>query len=254
MARFVFATRQMHIACDLGCVAVSTRPDPASATVQIGGVVLDRKKAFTEAATYVSGTGTYAYPAYDSYEAGSDPDHLSDGDLLAPVLLNVRPSVKAFYSLQRIRPELEEWLAGISVNKRLEDVDDADLKWLGKLFSLVDPELPGVRGTTLAKVMHRKRPNFVPLYDQFVWHTYVAAPTKRVPRKKRRSWADFIPLLAHAMQEDLHREASWFDDIAGTAYGPSITRLRALDIVAWRAGKDLAVPGHHVGDTRLVGA
>lgn len=218
---------------------MSTCPDAMSATVQIGGVLLDRKMAFSKAATYLSGTGTYSYPAYDTYEAGSDPHHLSDGDLLAPVLLNVRPSVNAFYSLQSIRPALDDWLAGVPVDQRLEEADDSHLEQLGELFSLIDPELPGVRGTTLAKVMHRKRPNFVPLYDQFVWHTYVAAPTKRVSRATRRSWAAFITLLAHEMQEDLHREGAWFDDIAGSATGPSITRLRALDIVAWRAGKEL---------------
>lgn len=37
-----------------------------------------------------------------------------------------------------------------------------------------------------------------------------------------------------------HRESVVVEHhIAGAASGPSITRLRALDIVAWRAGKEL---------------
>ncbi len=40
----------------------------------------------------------YAYPAYDRYaEATNDPLLLTDGDLLAPVLLNVRLSIRSFY-------------------------------------------------------------------------------------------------------------------------------------------------------------
>ncbi len=52
----------------------------------------------------------YAYPAYDTYDSGSGPFELNDGDLLAPALLNAAPTVRAFYSLQRVRPQLIEAL------------------------------------------------------------------------------------------------------------------------------------------------
>jgi len=59
-----------------------------------------------------TGSAPYAYPAYDRYaEDTNDPLLLTDGDLLAPVLLNVRLSIRSFYALQRSRPELHKALA-----------------------------------------------------------------------------------------------------------------------------------------------
>lgn len=80
----------------------------SAASVQIGGASLSRSAAFSAARDYLSGEGGYAYPAYDTYDSGSDPDRVSDADLLAPVLLNVSPSITAYYSLQGLRSQLEE--------------------------------------------------------------------------------------------------------------------------------------------------
>jgi hypothetical protein len=52
----------------------------------------------------------FAYPAYDKLQTGSVPDKLNDGDLLAPAMLNAAVGVAGLYSLQRIRPQLEEAL------------------------------------------------------------------------------------------------------------------------------------------------
>jgi len=53
----------------------------------------------------------YAYPAYDTFDAGSKPDEVNDGDLLAPRMLNAAPTIAAFYSLQRIRRPLRRMLS-----------------------------------------------------------------------------------------------------------------------------------------------
>ena len=53
----------------------------------------------------------YAFPAYDCYDGGTaEPDRLTDGDLLAPGLLNVPVKIRSFYGLQRVRGRLEEAL------------------------------------------------------------------------------------------------------------------------------------------------
>jgi hypothetical protein len=93
-------------------------------------------------------------------------------------------------------------------------------------------------GTTLAKIMHRKRPAFVPLYDSNIWRCYVEAPGAPVPQNSRRTWREFFQLLGEAMIEDLTREREWLDEIADLAAGPvPVTPLRALDIIGWRAGQ-----------------
>ena len=54
-----------------------------------------------------TGSAPYAYPTYERYaEETNDPLLLTDGDLLAPVLLNVRLSIRSFYALQHSRLEL----------------------------------------------------------------------------------------------------------------------------------------------------
>lgn len=208
--------------------------------LKIGGVALDRQEAFDAGKRYFDGTGAYAYPAYDAYDGGAGPWRLSDGDLLAPVLLNVRTSIAAYYSLTRVRPILEDWLQGVAVDACLADADDASLNRLGDLFSLLDEGLPGVGGATMAKVMHRKRPNFVPLYDRYVWWAYVGAEAAPIARDRRRTWAELMLLLSDAMRSDMHRERSWIDAVARTASKPPVTPLRALDVVAWRAGKTVS--------------
>ena len=46
-----------------------------------------------------------------------------------------------------------------------------------------------------------------------------------------------MPLLGAAMIEDLRREADYLAEVVAMATNPVITSLRALDIVAWQAGR-----------------
>ncbi len=63
-------------------------------------------------------------PAYDRYDSGNkEPDRLNDADLLAPVLLNVRLSVRSFYGLQRVRAQLEEGWAHPDLALPLEQLN-----------------------------------------------------------------------------------------------------------------------------------
>jgi hypothetical protein len=212
--------------------------------VRIGGLVVDRAHAQDRAREYLSGTSGYAYPAYDGMDGG-DPFRLTDGDLLAPALLNVTVRLPAFYSLTRARPHLENWLSNVPVDAQLAEAGPADLDLLGDLFAVLDDgAVPGVAGTTLAKVMHRKRPAFIPLHDKFVRRCYVGDEPYPVPKPRgRRTWAAYIRLLGEVVAEDLRREQEWFAAVAGMATGPAVTSLRALDIVAWRAGREAAA-GH----------
>ncbi len=210
--------------------------------LRIGGIVVDRGKALAHARRYLTdGTG-WAYPAYDAYERDRAAGPLTDPDLLAPVLLNVsRMRIKTYEALQAKREELDEHLARIPLSLNLIDADAADLAVLGGMFAVLDgPGVWGARGTVLAKVLHRKRPRFVPLYDEQVRAVYQVgpdAPVKPPPRRTRRTWRDFVVLYAEAVREDLRREADTWAEIAALAPDPPITPLRALDIVAWKAGQ-----------------
>ena len=209
-------------------------------TIRIGGVDIDRESARRAAAQYLAARGhRFGYPAYDAFDSGAGPFRIGDGDLLTPVLLNVAVSVKHFYSLADLRGELEAWLLRVPLDARLIDASDAELALLGELFAVLDTgdRRPYLRGSVLAKVMHRKRPGFVPMYDRHVDHCYRGAPGAPISRVTGRPWAEFLPMLGRAMIEDLRREAVYLSEVVAMATAPVITPLRALDIVAWQAGR-----------------
>jgi len=60
--------------------------------LRVGGALIERDRAIDWAREYLTGSAAWAYPAYDAYQARSDPDAIEDADLLAPVLLNVTGS------------------------------------------------------------------------------------------------------------------------------------------------------------------
>jgi hypothetical protein len=213
--------------------------------VRVGGALIDRDKAVGWARTYLTehqiGRAVWAYPAYDTYRRGyDDPYRVDDADLLAPALLNVnRITLPAFYALQAQRDRLQDWLLEIPREADLTDADDRDLEPLRMLFGVLDdPGIPDVRGTILAKILHRKRPGFIPLYDEHIRWCYQDAERAPVPMRPGRPWGEFFVALAKAMRTDLQDQHDTWADIADLAPDPPITVLRALDIVGWRAGRD----------------
>ena len=179
----------------------------------------------------------YAWPYYDFFASGSMKDELNDGDLLAPLLLNVNPRIHGFAALQESVPLLAQRLAVVADDIDLADATDTEIQSVGELFKVLDERrLLGVSGTTLSKVLHRKRPRLVPLHDRFVNEAYVP---DRVARRTNRPWSEYIKLLMYAMRDDLNREVDAWDRIVAVA--PSehgrLTRLRALDIISWSRGK-----------------
>lgn len=212
----------------------------ANSSIRIGGVDIDRDRARNAAAQYLAAVGhRFGYPAYDAFDSGAGAFRVGDGDLLTPVLLNVPVSVKTFYSLTDLREQLDGWLLGVPADARLIDAGPAELALLGELFSVLDAgqRRPHIRGSVLAKVMHRKRPAFVPLYDRHVDHCYRGAEGAPITRDTKRQWSEFMPLLGKAMIEDLRRERDYLSEVMAMAKNPVITQLRALDIVAWQAGR-----------------
>lgn len=146
--------------------------------------------------------------------------------------------IKTYEALQAKRAELDDHLTRIPLDLDLTDADADDLAVLGEMFAVLDGRgVWGAQGTVLAKVLHRKRPRFVPLYDEQVRSVYQDGHDAPVMRRPGRTWRDFVVLYAAAVQKDLRREADLWAEITALATDPPITPLRALDIVAWWAGQ-----------------
>lgn len=209
--------------------------------LRVGGAEVDTGDAREWVRQYLNGSrGQYGYPSYDGYRTNDDPNRLADGDLLAPVLLNVRMKISSFADLCARRDDLESALTVVPLDIDLTDADDGALTSVGRLFAVLDSELRprSVLGTTLAKVLHRKRPRLVPLYDKNVSRVYQDGEAAPLPVVVGRPWPEFMRLLAGFMRDDLNRAPDIWDELRALTPegGPPISRLRALDIVAWNLG------------------
>jgi len=216
------------------------------ADVQIGGRTVDYDRATRWIDVYFDAKANrvarkpYAYPAYDGLITGSGPEELNDGDLFAPTALNAAPTIAALYSLQSVRDDLEAGLGQVPTDLTLEAaVADGTLEnRLGNLVSVRDRDggLRGVRLTTLLKVLHRKRPLFIPLYDQFVKMCYVGPkPAFPIPSRSRSTTAAYAIRLAQLMCRDM--ESPTFARVAGAA-PTDVSPLRVLDVLAWRLSRE----------------
>ncbi|MGZ6827639.1 MAG: DUF6308 family protein, partial [Mycobacteriales bacterium] len=92
-----------------------------------------------------------------------------------------------------------------------------------------------VRGTIVSKVLHRKRPDLVPIYDSRIFEAYTAPGV--LPRTLDRAWQEFMRLLCTQMRADLQAEHDAFTELQLLAEeaGSPVTKLRILDILVWRA-------------------
>ncbi|MFJ9889494.1 DUF6308 family protein [Streptomyces sp. NPDC091287] len=202
---------------------------------------------FDEAANRAAAVAKYgrpfAYPAYDRMATGSGRDDLNDGDLISPLLLNAGPTITAFYSLQSVLPSLLSGLAAVPPHLTLQSAvcDGRHRKLIEGLIGALDaPErIPGVGLTTLTKILHRKRPLFIPLFDRRVKACYLGLGD-RYPMHpvSGRTDTTFFSTLAECMVDDIVRQPNhWAALKAEAPEGTSL--LRVVDVVAWNLGTDI---------------
>jgi Family of unknown function (DUF6308) len=180
---------------------------------------------------YLDARNGYAFPAYDRLVTNGSAA-LVDGDLLAPTLLGAHVDPGRFALLQEMLPRL----TGVAdlPDVALGDADDTELDAVAELFAVLDEPRyagKGVRGTILSKVLHRKRPDLVPIYDSRIFEAYTAPGG--ISRTRHRTWVEFMALLCRQMRDDLRAEADAFDALEAVS-GRAVSRLRMLDILVWR--------------------
>jgi hypothetical protein len=215
--------------------------------VRIGRVEISLGTAFawvrgyTDAAHNAVSQRPYAFPAYDRYDGGTaEPDRLTDGDLLAPGLLNVPVKIRSFYGLQRVRGRLEDALSHPVLERPLADLTDPEelASAVRALYEVLDDPATrpwGVGGTTLSKVPHRKRPHCVVLHDRWVRACYVGDDAP-VPSVKDRSWAEYMVLITDAVRNDIASQPEAFSVLEMAAGGQGeLSHARLLDILAWHS-------------------
>lgn len=206
--------------------------------LQVGGERIEFDRALAFASRYLANEGgLWAYPAYDAYPGHPGAD-VGRADLLAVSLLHAhqRP-IATYYSLEALLPILNGRLADPAMRGTFAGAEQPTLEALARLFGVLDDYKPNqVSLTKLSKVLHRKRPELIPLFDENIRVCYMRNGT--IPRAANgRSWEDFSKLLLPAIQHDLVSQMDRWLEIAALASRPAITPLSGAGrhwVAPWR--------------------
>lgn len=187
---------------------------------------------------YIEPDGPYAYPAYDDLVTNGSAD-LVDGDLLAPSLLGAHVDYARFVLLKRMLPSICDGMTALPPTA-LEDTDDAGIAAVARVFAILDEPIyarAGARGTIVSKVLHRKRPDLIPLYDSRIWSAYTISGA--IGRGSHRPWVEVMQALCHVMRSDLRNNLAEFEALrqAAAERGARLTPLRILDILVWMSSE-----------------
>lgn len=207
-------------------------------TLKVGGATVDFDEARGWARTYLTERPkTSAYPAYDGYP-GAPGELLGPQDLLAASLLNVSNNpIPVYYGLENLMPSINERLSDPALTGELAHASEETLEAIVRVFGVLETTpTKYVKLTTLSKVLHRKRPNLLPLFDDNISYCYSQCKDAPVPYTEGRSYAAYRYAWLKALQEDLATQLPSWEEIAAMAPGPKITPLRALDIIGWELG------------------
>lgn len=178
--------------------------------------------------------GSFTGAAFDSWDStghrAADSNRFTADDLVAVTFLSVKVTAPAAYQL--LGPEagrFNDLLATVGEDREFADVPPEEITPTWPAWALEDAlrGIPGLGRTISSKLMARKRPRLVPIYDKVL---------RRVMGLEEAQW---VPLNAalradgHALQQRLLA----LRDAAGLP--ASVSALRVLDVIAWLDGKDL---------------
>jgi hypothetical protein len=198
---------------------------------------------------YCSSASKNAWPLYDEDYA---PDLLCGADLTATALLsyaipgrylnkfNIRQATNDDRHYERLLEAMEDFLAhpaGLRFADLHPDVvagkdGEAPPEWQAfrACLTAVQP-CKGLWSTAVTKILHRKRPDLVPINDSLVRRFYKAG-------------SNYTPLFVSIHGELNDDETSEMLEKLGarhtTPSGRPMTQLRALDIIVWMHEKGLS--------------
>lgn len=176
------------------------------------------------------------YEYYDRIPS-PDPDHIAPLDVLAAVAVNAFSAHAA--AIRRSHRGLVDACDPL-LSTTPEDADlltfDPSLKTVETLLH-ASMQVPGVLIPVATKVLHRKRPNLIPILDNVVLAHYLDTLPQKLPtasQDKRRGAAVAVHVLSR-FRDDL-REAqpaiqAVRHDLA--AHGFALTRVRILELLVW---------------------
>lgn len=171
-------------------------------------------------------------------------DRITDSDIVAVSMLSVTVPAKAAIGFQEpaVAEQISELLSLIPTDIKMSDLTPADARehlgkdsYAYKLWGVLradDATRWGVGPTTASKIMARKRPHLIPIWDVVIGQVI----TKRSSKDQWMLWhAHLQP--GRPLPDRLRRihEASKVTQ--------ELSELRIMDAILWRHGRDLGYQG-----------
>jgi hypothetical protein len=180
---------------------------------------------------YTDPDGRRAFQAYDRV---GDPSRLEAVDLLAPALLDAPLKAEHVIAMYRssgeyrqLREAMERVLSEpCTTDARFEDQDLAaeEGPWALVRGALrASNATSHIKASKVTKILHRKRPALVPIFDSRVADFYGV--------HRQKPW-----LLWPILKQELIEHGRWLRELARehpTPDGRDLTAVRALDIIVW---------------------
>ncbi|MGA3486707.1 DUF6308 family protein [Micromonosporaceae bacterium DT55] len=165
---------------------------------------------------------------FDTWATDSDPMRFTADDLLAVKFLSVEAPKTAVRALLRDRAdEFAALLMELGPDRDLADEDKPlDNSWPGWRLEDKLRLIPGVGRTTASKLLARKRPRLLPIWDIVI---------RDVTDTSKDQWEP-LRVALRADKLALHRRLLHLRD--ALQLPEEISALRILDVIAWREGKD----------------
>lgn len=178
------------------------------------------------------GGGGFTGGRFDSFDPSatrsSSANTFTADDVVAVSLLSVQvPPRAALEILTTQRRRLEALLNSIGPDRDLAyepSVAELDFQPAWQLWRSLS-ELPGLGPTTVSKLMARKRPRLIPIFDSVVNETVLGGTGVL--------WA---PLHAALVADDRGLHERLLRIRAAAGLGASVSALRIFDVLAWMDG------------------
>jgi hypothetical protein len=195
----------------------------------VGGGVADRRLA--DAASLLLAYQEDEGTRYLNQVPITPPDRLVPEDLAVTILINSRVGYRAYKSVQDLGPALD--LAALP-RVALEETSALDRDEVARVVATV-ATWPGFAASVASKVLHKKRPQLVPILDnQAIFGAYMDARWPARASSQDSVWAtDRIRDALDRITYDLARPENADAWTALHALEPARTRVELFDMVWW---------------------
>lgn len=181
---------------------------------------------------------TWAWHYFDTVPTSQD-DVVTPVDVLCATALHPGLSRDDLSYFREQQDEVAAWLRRVPTGRKLWEISESDVEHIAAL----PIALPGAPITLLSKVLHRKRPQAIPLLDRHVIDWYRPVTGKRAAVE---AWG---PLVREMRVEALDGERRLMTAIALNGIEqelwpgvepderPRLTWIRAVDIAIWMGSR-----------------